>query len=357
MPREAERGAGLVVARTGALLALGIGALAVLRPFLTAIAWGAILAYVTWPLFRRLRAWARRPRLAAALFSVGVAVGLGVPVGLLLVALADDASALVRAFLAWQEAGAPLPAWLVENELLMRAYEQGRALLPADPQDAGELFATAGTELSRRLVAMAGGVARNAITFGFTFVVLYGFYVGGEEISSLGRRLAPLLFPAAPERFLESIGESVRAVVFGLLGTALVQGLLAGLGMAVAGIPSAVALGAATAVISFLPGGGGAISLGAAAWLLLQGHLGAAIGLGLWTVLVVSSVDNVLRPLIISGRAQIPFLMVFFGVIGGLATFGVLGLFLGPVLLSVAYALLQELSRTPMPAAAGGAGK
>ena len=127
--------------------------------------------------------------------------------------------------------------------------------------------------------------------------------------------------------------------------------------MAVAGVGSAVALGVATMLLSFLPGGGGAISLAAAAWLLLQGHTGAAIGLALWTVLVVSSVDNVLRPLIISGQARIPFLMVFFGVIGGLASFGVIGLFVGPVLLSVAYTLLQELSyvathRAPAPAEA-----
>ena len=342
-----ERGPGIVAARMGAALAVGLGALAVLRPFLSAIAWGAILAYVTWPLFRRLRAWARRPRLAAALFAAGVAVGLGIPVGVLLVTLADEASGLVSAFLDWRAAGAPLPAWIGESELLARGVESLGGLLPADP--AG-LIATAGTQVSGSLVSVASGIARNAFTFGFTFVVLYGFYVGGEELLALGRRLAPLLFPSAPERFFESLGESVRAVVFGLILTALVQGILAGGGMAVAGIPSAVALGAATSLLAFLPGGGGAISLCAAAWLAFQGEIAWAIGLALWTVLVVSSIDNVLRPIIISEQGGIPFVMVFFGVIGGLATFGLIGLFVGPVLLSVAYTLLQELSRTPPPA-------
>jgi len=347
-----QRGPGIVAARLGAAVALAVGALAVLRPFLSAIAWGAILAYVTWPLFRRVRAWARRPRLAAAVFAAGVAIGLGIPVGVLLVTLADEATGLVGVFLDWRAAGAPLPAWVAESELITRGLERLGSLLPADPSSAGELLAKAGTQISGRLVAVAGGIARNAVTFSFTFVVLYGFYVGGEEILALGRRLAPLLFPAAPERFFESVGASVRAVVFGLIGTALVQGMLAGGGMAVAGIPSAVALGAATALLAFLPGGGGAISLCAAAWLAFQGELGWAIGLALWTVLVVSSVDNVLRPLIISGQGGIPFVMVFFGVLGGLASFGLIGLFVGPVLLSVAYTLLQELSRTPLPASA-----
>jgi predicted PurR-regulated permease PerM len=216
-----------VAARLGAAVALAVGALAVLRPFLSAIAWGAILAYVTWPLFRRVRAWAKRPRLAAAVFSAGVAIGLGIPVGILLVTLADEATGLVGAFLEWRAAGAPLPGWIGESELLTRGLETLGSLLPADPSNAGELLAKAGTRISGRLVSVASGIARNAFTFSFTFVVLYGFYVGGEEILALGRRLAPLLFPAAPERFFENVGDAVRAVVFGLIGTALVQGILA----------------------------------------------------------------------------------------------------------------------------------
>ena len=123
-----------------------------------------------------------------------------------------------------REAGAPLPAWISESELLSGGLETLGSLLPADPSNAGELLATAGTRISGRLVSVASGIARNAFTFGFTFVVLYGFYVGGEEILALGRRLAPLLFPTAPEGFFENVGGAVRAVVFGLIGTAIVQG-------------------------------------------------------------------------------------------------------------------------------------
>jgi predicted PurR-regulated permease PerM len=144
---------------------------------------------------------------------------------------------------------------------------------------------------------------------------------------------------------VESIGESVRAVMFGLLGTAIVQGVLAGAGLAVAGVPSPAALGAATALFSFLPGGGSAISLVAAAWLALSGRWLAGLLLAAWALLVVSSMDNLLRPLLISERGRIPFMLVFLGVLGGLAAFGVLGIFIGPVVLSVGFALTTEFSR------------
>lgn len=214
-------------------------------------------------------------------------------------------------------AGAPLPEILARSEWLAGLGELWRRFPLGEPATATEWLGRAGTELSRRLVGLAGGVARNAFKFSVAMVSLYAFYVSGERLIEVGRRLAPLLFPVAPGRFIESIGESVRAVLFGLLGTALAQGVLAGLGLAVAGVPSPVVLGAATAVLAILPGGGGAITLASAVWLVLGDRWMAGIGLALWSLLVVSSVDNLLRPILISERGRIPFLLVFLGVLGG----------------------------------------
>jgi predicted PurR-regulated permease PerM len=318
----------------------------ILRPFLTPLAWGAILAYASWPLYRRLPGRERRPRLVAAALTAGVAVGIGIPVAFLLVMLADDGRAILGAVLEWRAAGAPLPEALRANPPLMRAVELAAPLFDSARTDVA--LERAGSEISRALVALAGGVARNVVKFGVAMVSLYVFYLSGERLIDLGRRLAPLLFPAAPARFLESIGASVRAVMFGLLGTALVQGILAGAGLAVAGVPSPVALGATTALLSVLPGGGGAITLVAAAWLAVSGRWVAGLLLALWAMLVVSSMDNLLRPMLISERGRIPFLVVFLGVLGGLAAFGLIGVFLGPVILSVGFALLVEFSRTPV---------
>jgi predicted PurR-regulated permease PerM len=335
--------------RVAAALVLGAATFAVLRPFLTPLAWAAIIAYVTWPLYRRLRQRAQRPSLAAAAFTAFLAIGIGIPVALLTAVLAEQATSLAQTFGSWWQDGGTLPTWITERSWYQHALAWLQASPLGHPGQAGDVVGRAGAEVSKRLVGVASGLARNVFEFGVTLVTLYAFYINGERIAEMGKRLTPLLFASAPEGFVERIGDSVRAVVFGLLGTALVQGALAGIGLAVAGVPSAVALGAATVFTSFLPGGGGAITLIAAVWIGFEGRIVAAVLLGLWSLLVVSSVDNVLRPLLISERSDIPFLMVFFGVLGGLATFGLIGLFIGPVLLSVSFAMVAEFARTAAP--------
>src|SRR5262249_41049397 len=132
------------------------------------------------------------------------------------------------------------------------------------------------------------------------------------------------------------------AVVFGLLGTALAQGVLAGVGFAIFGVPSPVFFGFVTALASLIPAGPALIWIGACIWLWTQGWVWAAVGLALWGGLLVSSIDNVLRPLLISGPTRIPFMLVFFGVVGGVASLGLVGMFVGPVLLAVGFGLLAE---------------
>lgn len=335
-----------MAARLLGALAIGGATFLVLRPFITPLLWSAILAYVTWPLYQRLAERAQHRELAAAALALAVTLAFGVPVALVLVNLASEVTDIARQVIAWQQAGAPLPPWLGGHWLGERALQMLRDSRLLDADALGERLARTGTALSGAVVSLAGSIARNVFKFGVTMVGLYGFYVSGEHIVELGRRLAPLLFPVAPARFVESIGESVRAVMFGLAGTALAQGVLAGLGMAVLGVPSPVALGTATALVAVLPFGSASVTLAASAWLLANGRYWAALFLALWGVLVVASLDNVLRPLLISGRAPIPFLVALLGILGGLSAFGVIGIFLGPVLLSVAFTLLVEFSRT-----------
>ena len=334
----------VIAARLAGVFLLGAATLAVLRPFLQPMVWAAIVAYCTWPLYRRMVERAKRPGLVAGGFTVAIAVGIGLPVAILLVALADDATRLVGHVREWNRAGAELPLlpdWLSQSPRYQQASEWVTTAL-GDRERMSDWLTQAGSALSKRLVSVAGSVARNLFGFVVMLMSLFAFYTRGSELAEVGQRLAKRLFPTAPTRFLERIGDSVAAVVFGLLGTAAAQGVLAGLGLAVAGVPSPVALGTATALLSFVPGGSGIICLVAAVWLGVGGKLFAAIGLALWAILVVGTMDNVLRPILISGRGKIPFLLVFFGVIGGLTTFGIIGLFLGPVILSVAFAVVGE---------------
>lgn len=341
--------AGLVVARIGGGLALLAGSLVVLQPFLVPMAWAAITAYVTWPLYRRARARSKRPQLVAGLFTALVVIVLGIPAAWFLVALADQGSQLVRATIEWLQAGAPLPAWIAGNPMLGPKIEALRENMVPGSLEITSYLSRFGGELSNRLVRLAGGVARNVLAFGMMLLALFAFYLDGERIIGHVRRLAVALFPSARPQFLDDVGAVVRAVVFGLLGTAIVQGVSSGIGLALFGVPSPVALGALTTLLSFVPMGPVFVWAGASAWLYFAGHLGAAVGMALWGFFLVSSVDNVLRPLLISrsGVMQIPFLLVLFGVLGGLAAFGVLGLFVGPVLLSVTFALIAEFPSRP----------
>ena len=264
----------------------------------------------------------------------------------MLVALASEAGHLVGTIRQWVDAGTPLPPWLAARPALSDRLEQLRATAGVEPSEVIRLATQQAAAITSRLVDIAGGLAANAFRFAITLVTLYVLYLEGERVLAHVRSLARVVFPHAPVRFLDDIGGVVRAVVFGLLGTALVQGFVAGVGFALFGVPSPVALGALTALGSLIPAGPAVVWAGAAIWLFTAGHTAAAIGMAAYGALLISSVDNVLRPLLISRSPQrIHFLVVFFGVLGGLGAFGMLGLFVGPVLLSVAMALVAQFAQ------------
>jgi predicted PurR-regulated permease PerM len=353
MPR-----AGLVVARVAGGVALLAGTYLVLRPFLVPMAWAAIVTYVSWPLYHRARRRIGHPHVTAALFTAVAFIGLGLPAGWFVIALADQGVNLVQGVQAWLEAGAPLPGWLTSNAWIGPRIEELRSEIIPGASDLMPYLAGIAGQASNQLVKLASGVAHNVFVFATTLLALYAFLVDGERLLGHARRLARAIFPNAPAAFLEDVGNLVRAVVFGLLGTAIVQGVVMAIGCAIFAVPSPVALGALTVVMSFVPGGPVMVWGGATAWLYLSDQTGAAIGMALWGFFLVSSVDNVLRPILISrsGAMRIPFLLIFFGVLGGLAAFGLLGLFLGPVLLSVTFALIAEFpprdSAAPAPVVA-----
>jgi predicted PurR-regulated permease PerM len=348
---EADPGAariGPIVARVAGGVMLVGASVWVLRPFLVPLAWAGILAYVTWPLYRFVRHHTKRPRIAAFLFTLGTALVVGVPVAWIVVALAGEASQLIAAARSWVEAGAPFPAWVEARPWLAERLARVRAESVIEPTAVAEYATRYASQVSAQLLNLAGGLASNAFKFAIMVLILFFFYVDGERIADQLGRLVRIVFPRSREEILPYVGSVVRAVVFGLLGTAIVQGLIAGIGFALFGVPSPVALGALVTVASFVPMGPVLIWGGASLWLLAGGHTGAAIGMAIWGAALVSSIDNVLRPILISGGStNIPFLLVFFGVLGGLLAFGLLGLFLGPVLLAVTFALATDFaSRT-----------
>jgi predicted PurR-regulated permease PerM len=347
---------GLLLARVGVGLLLLAVTLVILRPFLVPAVWAATVAYMTWGPYRAVSHLTRRPRVVAFLFTLATFLLLGVPTVWLFALGINESIHLLGVVQDWISAGTPLPAWLTENRWLgppiARLLEQP---LPGAGELAPRLLAI-GRALSQQVLSVAGGVAQNVFAFLVTVMVLYVLYADGERIARRARLLFAYVFPNRPADYLDRVGSVVRAVVLGVLGTALAQGIAAAIGFGIFGVPYAMGIGALTSFLSLLPGGTLATTLAATLWLALQGRTAPAVGMLLWGVLLVGTLDSWLRPLLISrsGSGDIPFLVILFGVLGGLAAFGLPGLLFGPVVLAVVFALVAELP--PAAPAAGSSG-
>jgi predicted PurR-regulated permease PerM len=203
----------------------------------------------------------------------------------------------------------------------------------------------AGThEVLQRAASMGGwfflGALGSLLGFAITMFLLFFFLRDGDAMLARGRRLIPL-DDMRKERLFHQLSGVTRAIVIGTGVTALMQGILIGIGFTIAGLPSPVVFGVLTALLSMLPVGGSAFVWGPAAiWLIIDGRWGFGLFMLVWGLLV-SGLDNVLRPMLISGRARISALAVFIGVLGGIPAFGSIGLIAGPVVLSLALALIE----------------
>jgi predicted PurR-regulated permease PerM len=341
--------------RSTAQFALGLGGLAflvlggyvVLAPFLASITWAAILAYATWPIHREIRRRLGSDLWTAAVMMALVILAIAGPVTLLSLALADDVARVYRQLRSWGDELPLLPAWVgdlpVAGPWLAGWYDA----LRANPGALQQFLVDQAPRLSQPLLQAAGDLGRNLGRLGLTLLTLFFLYRHGETVLGQTSRVMSRVTGQEIQRRLEVVGITVRAVCYGVLLTALAQGVLAGVGFWAAGVPAAVLLGALTALAALVPFGPPLIWAPIGLWVLATGSVAKGIGLLLWGALVVSTVDNVLRPFFISGRTKIPFLLLLCGVLGGLAAFGLVGLFVGPTILAVLLALWHEWADYP----------
>lgn len=336
--------------RTDQILGLGIlallmvGCFLVLRPFLTDLLWAAVLAFSSWPLYARLRARLRGLSvLAALLMTLVIVLIVLAPFAIAAAAIVDNAELVVQMTQRLLGSGLPQPpAWVGALPLVGDAVDSYWRGLSADAGTLNEtlqkLTPWARSALLSGGQAMANGLLHLALSIFFAyFVFLYG-----EDAVAHVRAIMSRLAGSQAERLLQAAGTTVVSVVHGILGTALAQGLLAGIGFAVAGVPAAPLLGLLTFFLSIVPVGPPLVWIPAAIWLYLQGSVGWAAFLLVWGLVVISGIDNIIKPMLISRGSHMPFVMVFLGVLGGAFAFGLIGVFLGPTLLAVAYRLLLE---------------
>jgi predicted PurR-regulated permease PerM len=327
----------------------------ILRPFLSPILWAILLAFLLFPVNRLLRRRVRgRPGAAALLLTIAVALGVMIPAALLalvFVRQAGDLLARVSALATRYQIERPqdvvrIPAlgrliqWI--NEKTPISFDDVQKWLVSEARAVLELILTGGRQLFLGAVGLA-------VTLLLTLFIVYFLFRDGDVMA---RRMIDLIPGEASrkESLVSHLSDVMRAVVFGALATALVQGALVGAAFAISGLPSPVVFGFLTALAALLPVAGTALVWGPAAIALyVQGRAGWALFMVLWGAVLVGSADNFLRPRLISGRARISTLPVFFGVMGGLAAFGPIGLFLGPLVIALALALLGFVEEPPAP--------
>lgn len=326
------------------LLALLGACLWVMAPFWSALFWGAVLAFASWPLMRLLTRWLKgRESLAAALLTLGWAVLVLAPLVWLGFNLADhvrDATGFIKDV---QVDGLPdPPTWLasvpIVGERLVSFWstidQQGAAMLASVRPYLGQV----GNFLLARSAQIGGGILELTLSIVFVFF----FYRDGPRLAAFVLSLLERLIGDRAQYYVDLVAGTVQRVVNGVIGTAAAQALLALIGFLIAGVPGALVLGIGTFLLSLVPMGPPLIWIPATAWLAWKGDYGMAIFLGLWGTFIVSGVDNVLKPYLISRGGNLPLVIVLLGVFGGLLAFGFIGLFIGPTLLAVAYSLLLD---------------
>ena len=326
------------------LAVLVVGVFLVLQPFISAIVWAAILAATVWPVF----AWVRRhlagrSGLAATVVTILVLVVVVTPFLVVGVTLAENSDRVTTFFRQLVESGPPgPPAWANDLPVV------GPRLVTYWSTFAHDSEATF-IELKKwvepaKAYALKGGagVAEGLLQLTLSVLIAFFFFRDGDAIVA---RLRGAVSRIAPDRGLHMLHVALtttRAVVYGILGTALAQGVLMAIGLWIVGVKAAPLLGLATFFLSPVPVGPPLVWIPASIILFMHGDQGWGVFLFLWGLLVVSAVDNFIKPMIISHGSDLPFVLVLLGVFGGVVAFGFIGVFLGPVLLALGFAMIKE---------------
>lgn len=326
------------------LIALLLGCLLVLRPFVSAILWAVVLCVSSWPLYARLLKWlGNRRTLVAGIMAMAMILVVLLPFVIVGASLGDNVKDFTAKVKEWSVSGPPEPpAWLAKIPVVgQKATGQWKAVTADTAKlrvQAGEMIERATPRLLKIGLAVGAGLMQLALSI---FIAFFLFQDGGwlgERVTVAAGRIGG----ERGQRLLAMAAGTIRGVVYGVLGTAGVQGVSTGIGLLIAGVPNAALLALLAFFSSVIPVVGPAlIWLPAALWLFSKGATTWGIFLIVWGTLV-NQIDNFLKPFLISKGSDMPFILIFFGVLGGAVAFGFIGVFLGPTLLAVGYRLITE---------------
>ena len=322
---------------------LVVSCLWILRPFVAAIVWAAMLVIATWPTMLALQArLGGRRWLAIAIMTIGMLLVIVLPLVLAVSAIVDHARDVTGWFSAMTGMGIPAPpGWLAQVPVVgAKLAEEWQRLAATAPQDLVKQATPYLVAGAQWFAGMVGGFGLLLVQFLVTLVISALLYANGEFAAEGVRRFARRLAGDRGDQSVVLAGQAIRAVAIGIVVTAAVQSIAAGIGLWICGIPYAAVLASIVFMFCMIQIGPFLVMLPAFVWLFWSGHPVAGSVLVVWTLLV-GMLDNVLRPILIRRGADMPLPLIFAGAIGGLVGLGLIGLFVGPVVLAVTYRLLQ----------------
>ena len=334
---------------------VAVGCLVVLYPFIPALLWAAILAYTTWPVYRQIRARLGLGRVGGAAAMVSItAVVVVLPLALAAPGGAGDVAQIERAVTEALASGLPgSPQWLYDIPVIGTAIGQLWDGWAADLSVMVVFFRPYFGIFAQFGLSLLVGLANGVLLFLLALFAAFFVYASGERLASfLGLIVHRIAGPQA-DRLIEVTGATVRGVVYGILGTAVVQGALTAIGLWASGVPRAALLGVIAGGLAVLPVGPPLVWIPAGLWLMGSGKMLWGISLLIYGTVVIGGADTLVRPYFIARGAQLPFLLTMLGVLGGALAFGLLGIFVGPVLLGVGFALMKEWAEREVRPSAG----
>jgi predicted PurR-regulated permease PerM len=326
------------------IAALAAGSIWILHPFLSAILWAGVIVVATWNVMLRVEAWCGGKRwMAVTVMTIALLLVFFLPFSFAVLSILERADEMV----AWVKSlssisiSAP-PAWVARIPLVGAQIEhRWHDLSALRPDELSSQLTPYVSKVLGWFVSKAGSVGAMFLNFLLTVIISAILYANGEMTAHGLRRVAYRLAGTDGEEAAVLAARAVRGVALGVVLTAIIQCVLGGIGLAVAGIPAAAILTGMMFLLCVAQIGPILILVPSVIWLYWSGQPVWGTVLLIWSIPVLV-LDNILRPILIRKGADLPLLLIFAGVIGGLIAFGVVGLFIGPVLLAVTYTLLQS---------------
>lgn len=343
-----------MILRMAAIALLVFACLQVIQPFLGALTWAGIIAVSTWPAYQRLCGLLKgRQALAATLLVIALGTAIILPLALLATSLVDSVPNIASFASGLADIKQqPPPQWLSSIPLL------GPNLIDiwqSSHSDISGLFTKAKPYIDQTAywaLGQGAQLGKNLVVLVLALILSGVFLVYGDASWRTFEKVLARLGGKVASDLPDLVARTIRSVTNGVVGTALVQGLLTIIGLLISGVPGAVILGFLCFLIAVAQLPTLIVWAPAAAWLFYSGSTGYAIFLTLWGLLLVNTIDNIVKPYLISHGAGLPLPLIFLGVIGGLLSWGLIGLFIGPTALAVGYTVFSQWLNKPLTASA-----